>query len=195
MTTYQTNAVRGQLQPAAPLDPAELRELSRHASEVLSPAGRMQDAPPLAKAGVHLSIALSGLNGLLTPRPRANRLAGAEHVLDHLHRTTNHVREHVVADVPETWREARHQGMVNSCRREGLAVVASLTAELVLGPGRRITVRLTDGDAYQSVELEEEGQETRTLRLSGRDRLELHHGMHEIGRIVWLMLREDQAAR
>ncbi|MFI9331901.1 hypothetical protein ACIGZJ_30720 [Kitasatospora sp. NPDC052868] len=192
MTTYQTTAVPGKLQPAAPLDPAALRELSRHASEVLSPAGLMEDAPPLAEAGAHLSIALSAFNALLTPRADANRLADAEHALDHLHRTTNHVREHLVESVPEVKREARHQGRVNSCREEGLAVVASLTAELVLGPGRRITVRLTDGDAYQSVRIEEEGQPVRTWRLSGRDRLELHHGMHEIGRIVRLMLRAEE---
>ncbi|MER8103266.1 hypothetical protein [Kitasatospora sp. NPDC094016] len=192
MTTYQTTAVPGKLSPPAPLDPAALRELSRHASEVFSPAGRMEDAPPLAEAGAHLSIALSAFSALLTPRARANRLADAEHALDHLHRTTTHVREHLVENVPKTQREARHRGMVDSCRREGLAVVASLTAELVLGPGRRITVRLTDGDAYQSVELEEAGQETRVLRLSGRDRLELHHGLHEIGRIVWLMLRAEE---
>ncbi|MFE3504192.1 hypothetical protein ACFXPX_04415 [Kitasatospora sp. NPDC059146] len=104
------------------------------------------------------------------------------------------MREHLVASVPGEEREARHQGMVDSCREEGLAVVASLTAELVLGPGRRITVRLTDGDAYQSVPIEEEGQPVRTWRLPGRDRLELHHGMHEIGRIVWRMLRAEASA-
>ncbi|MFC7831030.1 hypothetical protein [Streptomyces sp. NPDC057375] len=189
MTTYQTTDAPRKLQPAA------LRELSGYASEVLSPAGRIEDAPPLAGAGVHLSITLSAFNALLTPAEGAkdiDRLADAEHALDHLHRTTNYVRGHLVASVSEAEREARHQGLVDSCREEGLAVVASLTAELAFDPGRRVTVRLTDGDAYQSVRIEEEGQPVRTWRLSGRDRLELHHGMHEIGRIIWLMLRAEE---
>ncbi|MGA5824101.1 hypothetical protein ACPC54_40425 [Kitasatospora sp. NPDC094028] len=208
MTTYQTNAEPGKLQPAAPLDPAALRQLSRHASDVLSPAGRMQDAPPLADAGAHLSIALSAFNALLTPTEGAqdiDRLADAEHALDHLHRTTNYVREHLVETVSGEERDARHRGMIESCLEEGLTVVGSLTAELLMANGRRVTVRLTTDDAYQTIELEEEGRSrrpwwavfhrgrrgTRTLRLSGRDRLELHHGMHEIGRIVWLMLRAE----
>ncbi|MFI7875726.1 hypothetical protein [Streptomyces salinarius] len=62
----------------------------------------------------------------------------------------------------------------------------------MFGPGRRVTVRLTGGDAYQSVRIVEEGQPVRTWRLSGRDRLGLHHGMHEIGRTVWLMLRAEE---
>ncbi|MFI7875725.1 hypothetical protein [Streptomyces salinarius] len=86
---------------------------------MLSPAGRTEDAPPLAGAGVHLSIALSAFNALLTPAEGAkdiDRLADAEHALDHLHRTTNYVREHLVASVSEANREARHQGLVDSCR-------------------------------------------------------------------------------
>ncbi|MFF1793660.1 hypothetical protein ACFVXQ_05400 [Kitasatospora sp. NPDC058263] len=194
MTTYQTTAVPGKLSPAAPLDPAALRQLSRHASDVLSPAGRVEDAPPLAEAGAHLAIALSAFNALLTPAADAkdiDRLADAEHALDHLHRTTNYVRAHAVENVSEEEREARHRGMINSCLEEGLTVVGSLTAELLMAKGRRITVRLTEGNAYQSVELEEPGEAPRTLRLSGRDRLELHHGLHELGRIVWLMLRAE----
>ncbi|KOV09616.1 hypothetical protein ADK60_40280 [Streptomyces sp. XY431] len=194
MTTYQTNAVPGKLSPAAPLDPAALRQLSRHAADVLSPAGRMKDAPPLADAGAHLSIALAAFNALLTPAEDAqdiDRLADAEHALDHLHRTTNYVREHLVENVSKEEREARHRGMIDGCLEEGLTVVGAITAELVMAKGRRITVRLTTDDAYQTIQLEEPGEEPRTLRLSGRDRLELHHGLHEIGRIVWLMLRAE----
>ncbi|WP_344469634.1 hypothetical protein, partial [Kitasatospora kazusensis] len=188
----------GKLTPAAPLDPAALRQLSRHASDVLSPAGRMADAPSLAEAGAHLSIALAAFNPLLTPAEGAqdiDRLADAEHALDHLHRTTNYVREHAVESVSEEEREARHAGMIASCLEEGLTVVGSLTAELLMAKGRRITVRLTTDDAYQTIRLEEPGEEPRTLRLSGRDRLELHHGLHEIGRIVWLMLRAEDGQR
>ncbi|MBD0670035.1 hypothetical protein [Streptomyces sp. CBMA156] len=61
MTTYQATAGPGKQSPPAPLDPAALRQLSRHASDVLSPAGLVQDTPPLAEAGAHLSIALMQL--------------------------------------------------------------------------------------------------------------------------------------
>ncbi|MFD5566271.1 hypothetical protein [Kitasatospora griseola] len=193
MTTYQTTAVPGQLQPAAPLDRQAVRHLERHAHEVLSPPARMNPAVPLAKAGVHVAIGIGGLHGLMAATTSTDHLAEGERTLSHLHRAAGHLREHLVEAVPEEEREARHRGVIDSCLREGLTVVASLTAELVLAKGRRITVRLTEADAYQTVELEEAGQETRTLRLSGRDRLELHDGLHEIGRVVWLMLLAETA--
>ncbi|MGA5822148.1 hypothetical protein ACPC54_30315 [Kitasatospora sp. NPDC094028] len=187
MTTYQTNAAQRRFPDPAPLDHTAVRDLARHANDVMWPAARMKPAEPLAEAGVHVSIALSGFNGLMAADTGRDHLAEGERTLDHLHRAAGHLHEHLVATVPEEQREARHRGMIDSCLREGLTVVASLTAELMMA-GRRITVRLTEADAYQGIQLEEEGQETRTLRLSGRDRLELHSGLHEIGRVVWLML-------
>ncbi|WP_030024940.1 hypothetical protein [Streptomyces monomycini] len=38
MTTYETSAVPGQLQPPAPLDPQAVRQLARHALDILMPA-------------------------------------------------------------------------------------------------------------------------------------------------------------
>ncbi|MQS17935.1 hypothetical protein F7Q99_38770 [Streptomyces kaniharaensis] len=195
MTTYTTTAVAGKLSPPAPLDRKAVRDLERHAHEVMSPAARMQPREPLAEAGVHVAIGLGGLHGLMVATTSLDHLAEGERTLSHLHRAAGHLREHLVETVPEEEREARHRGMIDSCLEEGLTVVASLTAELVLAKGRRITVRLTEEDAYQTVELEEEGQETRTLRLSGRDRLELHSGLHEIGRVVWLMLLAEDGNR
>ncbi|MFJ1797188.1 hypothetical protein [Kitasatospora griseola] len=179
----------------APLDPTALRHLSRHASDVLSRAGIGPDRTPLGEAGAHLSAALSALSAVLTPREDADDadlLSDVEYALTHLHRTAGHLREHAAQIVSEEERETRHRGMVESCRREGLTVIEALTAELTFGPGRRVTVRLEATDAYQHVRIEEEGQPVRTWRLSGRDRLELHSGLHELGRIVWLRLRAEE---
>lgn len=43
MTTYETNATRGgMLQPAAPVDPKQVRDVAQHASEVFGPSARLK---------------------------------------------------------------------------------------------------------------------------------------------------------
>ncbi|MFD0574756.1 hypothetical protein ACFQ0T_43115 [Kitasatospora gansuensis] len=183
------------LQPAAPVDPKQVRDVAQHASEVFGPSARLKGGrDQLSESGAHMGISLGGLHSVMRAEVPIDHLAEGEFTLDHLHRAAGHMREHLVEAVPADELEARHRGLIDSCLEEGLTVVGSLTAELLMAKGRRLTVRLTSTDAYQTIELIEEGLETRVVRLSGANRLELHSGLHEIGRIVWLMERANDKA-
>ncbi|MFF3432472.1 hypothetical protein [Streptomyces sp. NPDC002602] len=191
MTTYVTKAVSGQLQPPAPLDPQEVHQLARHALDVLMPAatGPRDQAEPLGEAAGQLAIALCAFARLVEAAPDDHQLSNGEDVVERLRRASLHVQEHMAAAVPAAELEARTTGLVDSNLEEGLPVVGSLSAELLLAGGRSATVRLTHENAHQDVELED----GRTARLPAAHQLILRDGFHELARLLAPLTQETTA--
>lgn len=193
MTTYESTAVPGQLQPYVPLDPQALRGLAQHANDVLMPAaiGPEPTRTPLGEAAGQLGIALSEFARLIDA-DTDDQLAQAEEVVERLRRASLHVREHMAAVVPTAELEARHTDLIESCLEEGLPVVVSVTAELRISggrtaaPGRTATVRLSKDTAHQEVEV----SDGRTARLTAVDHLIVRDGFHELARVVAPLTRE-----
>ncbi|MFI9333046.1 hypothetical protein ACIGZJ_36610 [Kitasatospora sp. NPDC052868] len=180
MTTYQTTAVPGQLSPAAPLDPQAVRDLARHASDVLFPAGIGPDRTPLGEAAAQLSIALSGFGRLVSAEP-VDQLECGEEVLSRLRRASGHVYEHMADQVPPAELKGRNVGLVDSNLREGLPVVGTLTAELLLAGDETATVALTMTDAHRSVAVLDDDT---TVPVPVADHLVVRDGLHELARIL-----------
>lgn len=132
----------GELQSYAPLDPLALRGLVQHALDVLMPAAVGPGRKPLGEAGVQLAIAWSGF-ARLVEADAGDRLARGEEVVERLRRASLHVYEHMAVTVPAEELTARNVDLVESCLGEGLPVVGSVTAELLLADGRTAAVRLT----------------------------------------------------
>lgn len=181
MTTYETTAVPGQLQPPAPLDPPAVHQLARHALDVLMPAatGPRDQSEALGEAAGQLAIALCAF-ARLVEADADDQLAQGEDVVGRLRRASLHVHEHMAAAVPAAELEARTTGLVDSNLEEGLPVVGSLSAELLLAGGRSATVRLTHQDAHQEVEV----GDGRTARLPAADHLIVRDGLHELARLL-----------
>jgi hypothetical protein len=188
VTTYETTAEPGKLQPYAPLDPQALHSLAQHAADVLAPASIGPEREPLGEAAGQLSIALWEF-ARLVDADAEDRLARGEDVLERLRRASLHVREHLAATVPAAELEARSADLVTSCLEEGLPVVVSVTAEVHVsggragGPGRTTTVRLSKDTAHRDVELEG----GRTARLPMTDHLIVRDGLHELARVTTLL--------
>lgn len=189
MTTYETTAVPGQLTPPAPLDPPAVHQLARHALDVLMPAatGPRAETEALGEAAGQLAIALCAL-ARLVEADADDQLAEGEDVVERLRRASLHVHEHLAAKVPAVDLEARSVGLVDSNLEEGLPVVGSLSAELLLAGGRSATVRLTHEDAHQEVEV----GDGRTARLPAADHLIVRDGLHELARLLAPLTRESQ---
>ncbi|MFB8120549.1 hypothetical protein ACFQ6U_13915 [Streptomyces sp. NPDC056465] len=186
MTTYETTAVPGQLTPPAPLDPPAVHQLARHALDVLMPAAVGTGAEPLGEAAAQLAIALCAFARLVEADAN-DQLSEGEDVVGRLRRASLHVHEHLVAKVPASELEARNVGLVDSNLEEGLPVVGSLSAELLLAGGRSATVRLTHEDAHQEVEV----GDGRTARLPAPDHLIVRNGLHDLARILAPLTRES----
>ncbi|MGN4160276.1 hypothetical protein ACRWOO_11425 [Streptomyces sp. NEAU-PBA10] len=131
MTTYETDAVPGQLTPPAPLDPPVVHQLARHALDVLIPAatGPRDQAEPLGEAAGQLALALRAF-ARLVEADADDQLTEGEGVVERLRRASLHVHEHLAAKVPAVELEARNLGLVDSNLEEGLPVVGSMSAEL-----------------------------------------------------------------
>ncbi|OKJ46753.1 hypothetical protein [Streptomyces sp. CB02115] len=181
MTTYETTAVPGQLMPPAPLDPPAVHQLARHALDVLMPAasGPVESETRLGEAAGQLAIALCAF-ARLVEADADDQLAQGEDVVERLRRASLHVHEHMAATVPAAELEARTTGLVDSNLEEGLPVVGSLSAELLLSQGRSATVRLTHENAHQDVELED----GRAVRVPAADHLIVRDGLHELARLL-----------
>ncbi|MFF2902710.1 hypothetical protein [Streptomyces sp. NPDC057966] len=188
MTTYETTVVPGQLQPPAPLDPQAVHQLARHALDVLMPAAVGPEAEALGEAAGQLAIALCAFARLIEA-DADDQLAQGEDVVQRLRRTSLHVHEHMAVTVPAAELEARNTGLVDSNLEEGLPVVGSLSAELLLAGGRSATVRLTHEDAHQEVEVDD----GRTARLPATDHLIVRDGLHELARLLAPLARETTA--
>ncbi|MEU7156026.1 hypothetical protein AB0A98_06215 [Streptomyces chrestomyceticus] len=188
MTIYETSAVPGQLQPPAPLDPQAVRQLARHALDVLMPAAVGTEREPLGEAAGQLAIALCAV-ARLVEAGADDQLTEGEDVVERLRRASLHVHEHMAAKVPAAELKARTLGLVNSNLEEGLPVVGALSAQLLLAGGRSATVRLTHQTAHQDVELED----GRTARLTAADHLIVRDGLHELARLLAPLTRESRA--
>ncbi|MEV5592201.1 hypothetical protein [Streptomyces sp. NPDC052496] len=186
MTTYKTSAVPGQLLPPAPLDPQAVRQLARHALDVLMPAAVGPEAETLGEAAGQLAIALCAFARLVEANAD-DQLAEGEDVVERLRRASLHVHEHMAAKVPASELEARTTGLVDSSL-EGLPVVGALSAELLLADGRSSTVRLTHETAHQDVELED----GRTAQLAAADHLIVRDGLHELARLLAPLAQESR---
>lgn len=185
MTIYQTPAEPGKLQPHAPLDPQALHGLARHAMDVLMPAAIGPKRETLAEVGAQLAIALSEF-ARLVEADADDQLARGEEVAERLRRASLHVHEHMAAVVPSQGLDARNVELIESCLEEGLPVVGSVTAELLLADGQAATVRLTKETAHQEVEL----NDGRTARLPAADHLIVRDGFHNLARMLAPLARE-----
>ena len=179
MTTYQTPAEPGKLQPYTPLDPRALHDLAQHASDILMPAALGSEREPLAEAGAQLAIALHGFAALFEA-PADDQLARGEEVVERLRRASLHIHQDMAATVPSQELDARSADMVESCLEEGLPVVGSVTAELLLADGQTATVRLTKETTHQQAEL----SGGRTAQLPAADHLIIRDGLHELARLL-----------
>ncbi|GAB2778275.1 hypothetical protein [Streptomyces daliensis] len=179
MTTYRTLAEPGTLQPYAPLDPQALRDLAQHALEVLMPAATGPERETLGEAGGQLALALSEF-ARLAEATAEDQLAQGEEVVERLRRASLHVHEHIAAKVPTAELEARNTGLIEGCLEEGLPVVGTVTAELLLADGQAATVRLTKETAHQEVEVGDGS----TARLPAADHLIVRDGLHELARLL-----------
>jgi hypothetical protein len=189
MTTYQTPAVPGKRQPYAPLDPEALHSLAQHALDVLMPAAVGPERTPLGEAAGQLAISLSEF-AKLVEADADDQLAQTEEVAERLRRASLHVRQHMASEVPGAELEARNTELIESCRQEGLPVVGSVTAELLLAGGQTATVRLTQESAHQDVEL----GDSHTARLSAADHLIVRDGLHELARLLAPLTRQANTA-
>ncbi|MCQ6245238.1 hypothetical protein [Streptomyces malaysiensis] len=189
MTTYRTPAEPGKLQPYAPLDPQALHGLAQHADDVLMPAAIGPERKPLGEAAGQLAIALSEF-ARLVEADADDQLACGEDVVERLRRASMHVHEHMAAKVPAAELEARNTGLIESCLEEGLPVVGSVTAELLLAGGRAATVRLTKETAHQEVEVDD----GRTTLLPAADHLIVRDGLHDLARLLAPLTRETSTS-
>lgn len=185
MTTYQTPAEPGKLQPYAPLDPQAVRDLAQHALDVLMPAATGPEREPLPDAAGQLALALSAFARLLEA-DADDQLADGEDVVERLRRASLHVHEHMAATVPPEELNTRNVGLIESCLEEGLAVVGSVTVELLLAGGQAATVRLTKETAHQEVEL----KDGCTAQVPAADHLIVRDGFHELARLLAPLARE-----
>lgn len=188
MTTYQTPAEPGKLQPYTPLDPQALHDLAQHASDVLMPAALGPEHQPLAEAGAQLSIALYEF-AMLVDADTDDQLALGEDAVERLRRASLHVHEHMAATVPSEDLDARNVELIESCMEEGLPVVASVTVELLLADGQTAMVRLTKETAHQEVGL----NNGRAARLPTADHLIVRDGLHDLARLLAPLARETGA--
>lgn len=185
MTTYETTAVPGKLQPYAPLDPQAVHGLARHALDVLMPSAIGPERETLGEAGAQLAIALCEF-ARLVEADADDQLARGEGTVERLRRASLHVREHIAAAVPSEELDARNVDVIEGCLEEGLPVVGSVTAELLLAGGQAATVRLAKENAHQDVEL----AGGRTARLPAADHLIIRDGLHELARLLAPLARE-----
>lgn len=187
LTTYQTTAQPGKVQPYTPLDAQTVRDLAQHASDVLMPAALGPDREPLAEAAAQLAIALQSFSNLVTA-DADDQLMWGEGTVERLRRASLHIHEHVAATVPTQEMAARNVDMIEGCLSEGIPVVGSVTAELLLADGQTATVKVTKDTAHQEVEL----QEGRTARLSTADHLIVRDGLHELARTLASVVKQGQ---
>ncbi|KPI31366.1 hypothetical protein OV320_2582 [Actinobacteria bacterium OV320] len=185
MTIYQTPAEPGKIRPYAPLDPQALHGLAQHAMDVLMPAAIGPEREPLGEAGAQLAIALSAFARLVEANAD-DQLADGEDVVERLRRASLHVHEHMAAAVPSQDLDSRNVDVIESCLEEGLPVIGSMTAVLLLAGGQTATVRLTKETAHQEVEL----TDGRTARLPAADHLIVRDGLHELARLLAPLTRE-----
>jgi hypothetical protein len=185
MTTYQTPAEPGKLQPYAPLDPQALHGLAQHALDVLMPAAIGPERETLAEAGAQLAVALSEF-ARLVEADADDQLAQGEGVVERLRRASLHVHEHMTAVVPSRDLDARNVELIESCMEEGLPVVGSVTAELLLAGGQTAMIRLTKETAHQEVGLDN----GRAARLPAADHLIVRDGLHDLARLLAPLARE-----
>ncbi|MFD4178182.1 hypothetical protein [Streptomyces anulatus] len=185
MTIYKTTAVPGQLTPPAPLDPQAVRQLGQHALDVLMPAAIEPGSTPLGEAAGQIAAALCSL-ARLVEADADDQLAQGEDVVERLRRASLRVHEHMVATVPAADLEARSAGLIESCIEEGLPVVASVSADLVLSGGRTVRVRLTKETAHQEAEVGDGD----TVRIPAADHLLVRDGLHELGRVLAPLTQE-----
>lgn len=185
MTTYQTPAEPGKLQPYAPLDPQALYGLAQHALDVLMSAAIGPERETLAEAGAQLAIALSEF-ARLVEADADDQLAQGEGGIERLCRASLHVHEHMDSVVPSRDLDARNVELIERGMEEGLPVVGSVTAELLLAGGQTATVRLTRETAHQEVEL----NDSRAARHPAAAHLIVRDGLHDLARLLAPLARE-----